>query len=240
MAVAVSPTDYVPRQSFPMDVVAGFSKLDTVDGVVATWWDYGYISALFFNGLPTFHDGGSQTTPVTHFVARSSARRKADNQCGNSEASFRRRHGGMSRYTSRFKADIDEAFEDAKDIIGPDIFVVATGQMAGWMGSISTIGNWDIETGKPIAAQQHGRTETDYRRLNCRLKDYPRALNCQGVEIDLQRGLLGGRPLLIGWTHTKDGAILRRRDFDHAADHAIQITQDNGPPDRLSTSPPAL
>ena len=33
---------------------------------------------------------------------------------------------------------------------------------------------------------------------------------------------------MVGWTHTKDGAILRRRSFDYDTDHAIQIIQDNG------------
>jgi hypothetical protein len=99
--------------------------------------------------------------------------------------------------------------------------------MARWMGSISKIGNWDIETGKPVSLRNNpDGPKVDYRRLNCRLKDYPSSLSCQGVEIDLQRGLLGGRPLLIGWTHTRDGEILRRRDFDHDADHAVQIVQE--------------
>ena len=81
MAVAVSPTDYIPRQSFPKNVVAGFSKFNNVDGVVATWWDYGYVSP-FFNDLPTLHDGGSQTTPVTHFVARSLLEEKQETSVG--------------------------------------------------------------------------------------------------------------------------------------------------------------
>ena len=67
-----SPTSYVPRPSFPKPVVEGFASLKTVpdpaNAVVATWWDYGYAS-MFFNGLPTLHDGGLQATPTTHFVA---------------------------------------------------------------------------------------------------------------------------------------------------------------------------
>ena len=67
-----SPTDYVPRPSFPKPVLEGLASLkstaDPNNSVVATWWDYGYASMLF-NELPTFHDGGSQTTPTTHFVA---------------------------------------------------------------------------------------------------------------------------------------------------------------------------
>ena len=67
-----SPTDYVPRPSFPKPVLEGLASLKTAadpdNSVVTTWWDYGYAS-MFFNELPTFHDGGSQTTPSTHFVA---------------------------------------------------------------------------------------------------------------------------------------------------------------------------
>ena len=33
-----------------------------------SWRDYGYAS-MFFNRLPTLHDGGLQATPTTHFVA---------------------------------------------------------------------------------------------------------------------------------------------------------------------------
>ena len=55
---------------------------------------------------------------------------------------------------------MDDAFEAAKDIPGPDIFVVATGQMARWMGSISKIGNWDIETESPSRCATTGRPES--------------------------------------------------------------------------------
>ena len=67
-----SPTDYVPRPSFAKPVLEGLASLksaaDPANSAVATWWDYGYAS-LFFNDLPTLHDGGAQTTPSTHFVA---------------------------------------------------------------------------------------------------------------------------------------------------------------------------
>ncbi len=224
MAFGAAATDYIPRQSFPKDVVAGFASLKNADGVVATWWDYGYVSP-FFNDLPTLHDGGSQTTPVTHFVARALLEENQETSVGILKLLS---DGGMAEISKhRFKADMDDAFEAAKDIPGPDIFVVATGQMARWMGSISKIGNWDIETGKPVSLRNNpDGPKVDYRRLNCRLKDYPSSLSCQGVDIDLQRGLIRGRPLLIGWTQTRDGEILRRRDFDHDADHAVQIVQE--------------
>ena len=89
----------------------------------------------FFNDLPTLHDGGSQTTPVTHFVARALLEENQETSVGILKLLS---DGGMAEISQhRFKADIDDAFEAAKDMPGPDIFVAATGQMARWMGSIS-------------------------------------------------------------------------------------------------------
>ena len=48
------------------------------------------------------------------------------------------------------------------------------------------------------------------------------------MKIDLERGLIDGAPLLVGWTHAQDGAILHRRSFTHNANHAVQIIQNDG------------
>jgi undecaprenyl-diphosphooligosaccharide--protein glycosyltransferase len=101
--------------------------------------------------------------------------------------------------------------------------------MTGWMGSISKIGNWDIEKGEAIQLRGNpDGAEVHYKPMNCRFNGYPRYLKCSGAKIDLERGLIDGQPLLVGWTHTQDGEILRGRSFDHDADHAIQIVQDGG------------
>ena len=53
-------------------MLRGFAAMDGQlpdDAVVATWWDYGYASMLF-NRYKTLHDGGIQTSPATHYVAR--------------------------------------------------------------------------------------------------------------------------------------------------------------------------
>ncbi len=40
------------------------------DSAIWTWWDYGYAFQLY-SRRTTFHDGGSQGTPKTYFIARS-------------------------------------------------------------------------------------------------------------------------------------------------------------------------
>lgn len=42
------------------------------DSVIWTWWDYGYAFQLY-SRRATFHDGGSQESPKTYFIARSFA-----------------------------------------------------------------------------------------------------------------------------------------------------------------------
>ena len=73
-----SPTSYVQGPSFDKQTVNHFQKLEALvpasDAVIASWWDYGYMSMLI-NGKPTLHDGGSQTTPTTHFIANNLLRR---------------------------------------------------------------------------------------------------------------------------------------------------------------------
>ena len=230
IALANSPTGYVPNPSFPRPVIEGFTVLTAIkgkeDAVVATWWDYGYAS-MFLNRLPTLHDGGAQTTPTTHFMARALLDSDTLQSIGTLKFLTTAGHKGIFAET-RFTG-LGEAFTAATTASSPALYVAVTGQMAGWMESISIIGNWDIEKGQPISLRNNADgPKVHYRPLSCRFNDYPSSLSCQGIKIDLQRGLLSGKPLLVGWTHTKDGTILRSRSFDHDADHAIQIVQESG------------
>ena len=62
-------------------------------------------------------------------------------------------------------ADLDEAFTAATTASTPALYVAVTGQMARWMGSISTIGNWDIEKAAHFTPQQPGRSAGVLSRL---------------------------------------------------------------------------
>ena len=142
---------------------------------------------------------------------------------------FLSRQGSYGINTLPDQNALTRAFDAADDIPSPDLLMVVTRQMAGWMGSISKIGNWDIERGEPIQLRSNlDGSEVHYKPINCQFNDYPRHLNCRGLKIDLEHGMIDGQPLMVGWAHAKDGQLLRRRSFDHDADHAIQIVQDGG------------
>ncbi|MGB2263461.1 MAG: hypothetical protein ACPH92_06990, partial [Candidatus Puniceispirillaceae bacterium] len=205
------------------------SLKDTADpdnSVVATWWDYGYASMLL-NEMPTLHDGGSQTTPTTHFVARGLLGPTSSQSIGTLKFLSTRGHKGIVAHDNIEK--METAFQAATTSASPDLYLVVTEQMAGWMESISKIANWDIEQGQPTPLPDNPEgAEVHYRPINCRFNAYAQHLTCGGRRIDLERGLIDGAPLLVGWTHAKDGAILRRRSFTHDANHAFQIIQNDG------------
>ena len=138
--------------AFTKPVLEGLASLKTTadpeNSVVATWWDYGYAS-MFFNGLPTFHDGGAQTTPSTHFVA--TAFLDADQARSIGNLKFLAQRPCRHRRRNQPCRPASEEFSKAVNAPSPDLYLVVTSQMAGWMGSISQIGNWDIERGEPVA-----------------------------------------------------------------------------------------
>ena len=229
MAVAWvnSPTDYLPRPSFPKPVLEGLIKLQAEvnprNSVVATWWDYGYAS-MFLNGLPTLHDGGSQTTPTTHFVARAFLEPSQRQMVGRLKFLSTKGNDGIQEKASL--AELKLGFGIADTNPSPDLYLVVTSQMAGWMGAISQIGNWDIERGEPVELRGNPNGPlVNYERLNCRLGGYPQKLLCTGTAFDLERGLVNGAPVLAGWAHSQDGTTVRGKSFDHDGDFAVQIVQ---------------
>ena len=185
-----SPTDYTPRQSFPTPVLKGLASLKssatTTNSVVATWWDYGFASALL-NDLPTLHDGASSATPSTHFVAKALLSQNQTDLIGILKFLSTRGHIGIS--LEKTNAGLKAKFEDARKTESPEIYLVVTNQMVGWMGSISQIGNWDIERGEPILLRGNATGPVvNYQPLNCRLKGFPRKSNVQVICSILNEG----------------------------------------------------
>ena len=227
---ANAPTKYVPQTTFSSQTLAGFAALegqfDPADTVIATWWDYGYAST-FLNKLPVLHYGGAVNTAATHVVAR--ALLDEDRGASIGMLKFLSMEGSRGVNSQPDASALVQSFSKAIDNPSPDILLVVTNQMAGWMGSISKIGNWDIENGEPVQLRGNpDGPEVHYKPINCRFNGYPSHLNCNGLRIDLEHGLINGQPLLVGWSHTQDGTTLRRRHFGHDADHAIQIAQNGG------------
>ena len=142
-----SPTNFVQAPTFDKQTVTHFQKLETLlpasDAVVASWWDYGYMSMLT-NGKPTLHDGGSQTSPTTHFIANNLLRRSQKEAALELNVLGNTGYAGVIAHRLKDKENSIEArsYDTA-------IYLVLTQDMTRWMPSISKIGAFDIEAGKP-------------------------------------------------------------------------------------------
>ncbi|MBL6626381.1 MAG: hypothetical protein ISP39_10595 [Alphaproteobacteria bacterium] len=223
------PTGYVPRPSFPKPVLEGLVKLENIAtseaSVVATWWDYGYAS-LFLNKLPTLHDGGSQTGPATHFFAQ--ALLKADQTQTVRTLQFLTSQSikDIQQYSS--KAALFDDFNQPADGHVPVIYLVLTSQMDGWISTISQLGNWDIETGKPIVlAENNGASHVEYIRLGCNYRRFPSAIACGNVSFEFDRGLMNNAPVVTGWTRARGGFAEDMRQYHENAPFGVQTLQIN-------------
>ena len=218
---------YVPTPTFPSDIMRGFSdvKGKLPDGsVIATWWDYGYASALF-NGYNTLHDGGHQTTPVTHYLARAllaEAQGEAHAILHNlaSEGLI-----GLKENSSSFEAIEAHILKDDIAQKAP-LFLVLTEQMGGWMGSVSKLGMWDPKSGEPIIAKGNPNGPIlNYTELKCQGGSDPIRPICNGATFDLQAGTIDGRPALRTLTQAKDGAVLARNQLQDKALNTLHLAE---------------
>jgi len=224
-----APSDYVPRPSFSKPVLEGLAKLENIPisevSVVATWWDYGYAS-LFLNKLPILHDGGSQTGPVTHFFAQ--ALLKSNQLETVRTLQFLISQGAESIHQYSSKAALFHNINQTADSNSPDIYLVLTGQMDSWISAISQLGNWDIETGKPIVLpNNNGASNVEYIELNCNYRSFPSDITCGNVNFDLARGLMDDAPAFIGWTHANNGFAQDVRRYENDTPFGVQTLQIN-------------
>ncbi|MGC6439365.1 MAG: hypothetical protein ACON4Q_01840 [Candidatus Puniceispirillaceae bacterium] len=203
-----SPTEYVPRPSFPKPIMAAFEAIDAnvqdEQAVVASWWDYGYASMLF-NGQPTLHDPGLQTTPTTHLFARAILSPDQFQTAAMLRYLARDGHRGIER-DGRDQNSLLNAMRDRLAEPAPDIYLVLTSQMAGWMGSISKLGNWDIDKGQPISVPGNRMGHVlIYDNPRCTRTQQAGVINCNGADINLGKGLLNGQPFFNGLVRTSGG-----------------------------------
>ena len=198
--------------------------------VMTSWWDYGY-DTLFLNDQPTLHDGGAQVGPTTHFVA--SALLNSDQKETVGTLQFLAGSGIAGIRGHKSSAALHSAFNNPAQSPVPDIYLVLTAQMASWMGSISTLGNWDIDTGKPVIPQNNnGKSHVDYIGLGCNYRGFPARLSCGNVRFDLDKGLMNDASAIVGWTHARDGFAKGVRRYSDDATFALQTLQTNN---RLSS-----
>ncbi len=222
-----SYNDYIPRPSFDSRTLAVFSSLgaspDAASGILATWWDYGYI-AHYISGMATLHDGGTQRGARTALFARgllspNSADLTQVTKFIATEGSL-----GIASHTGN-AADLRRAISDA-DMPPRSIYLVLTAQMASWLGSISRLGLHDFTTAAPPSSDLLRRFL--YRPLSCLRGSLPHRFNCREGVLDIQSGRLNGAAILSSVIRTKDGHIIDQRLFSGGGQYHLLIDDISG------------
>lgn len=209
-----SPTSFVRAPSFDKQTVSHFQKLETLvpasNSAIVSWWDYGYMSMLI-NGKPTLHDGGSQKTPTTHFIANNLLRRN------QKEAALELKMLGNVGYEGVIARRLSDK-KNSDEVYSNDtaIYLVLTQDMTRWMPSISKLGAFDIKAGKPYKFDgvKQGY-QLSYNDLKCTPTDNNQELICNGDRLNLVSGRLGDNAILDGMAMSRDGRQIGGRKFSN-------------------------
>jgi len=142
----------------PPSVASAFIELGRQtppDAWIWTWWDYGY-AIQYYARRATFHDGGSQFSPKTYFVALSfstSNQTKAVNITKSASVCGAKCIEELLKEGYKPK-QIKELFESGKILKGKKqlhpVYWVFTNDLIGKYYWISYFGTWNFETLKGI------------------------------------------------------------------------------------------
>ena len=227
--------NYTPTPSFPKNIMSAFASLNgklPEGSVIATWWDYGYASMLF-NGYNTLHDGGLQTTPVTHYFARALL---SETQSESNAILHLLAGGGLDVIGKN-----SQSHQTLENLIASNtvrsekpIFLVLTSQMASWMGSISNLGMWDTKTGQPIDAPNNPYGSTlFYSNLNCGSSDTPYIFICNNLKFNLRDGSINGSPAIKLYTEAANGVMQTEIPFNENGLQNLHFSEENGNRNRV-------
>ena len=206
---------YVPGPSIHPRVYMTFQevkKLVPQDSALLTWWDYGY-AIKYETELAVFHDGGSQSTPLTYFVARSLI--SSDQEELYIIIKYLATEGIKGIYQNNSSPKkLLEAVNNPKKIPWDLIYLFFTADMTGKYGAISKLGSWDIENG--------GSKPSFFRNLACN-KITNEEINCRGAKIDLKNGFINNQLALRRMIFIRDGQVVREQEFGHAQGFTLQL-----------------
>ena len=212
-----SPTDLLQRPSFPAPIIQALASpilQKKQDAVLASWWDYGY-SALLFNDGQVFHDGGSQTSPRTHYIARgllSSSPAELASILKFIAADGEKEIFKPQNDVNAIEEKIKQAGEAAASA---PIYLFLTSQMSQWMPSIGKLGAYDTARGKAFPPPNVlGKRLHGYLRLDCVSTAQQYRVQCGQNAIQLDSGMVDGKKAFSALVQAEKGKTAWAKQFD--------------------------
>jgi len=206
---------FVPGPSIHPRLYATFlevKKRIPEDSALLTWWDYGY-AITDATGLAIFHDGGSQFTPKTYFIARGLSSSDPEELYDITQYLATEGNRGIAENNTS-PEDLLKAVRNPKQKPWDPIYLFFTGDMTEKYWAISKLGSWDMVKG--------GSKTRDYQKLSCN-KITDDEMSCRGAKIDLKAGKINNQVALKRLVLIQDGQVLREQEFEHSQGKTLQL-----------------
>ena len=135
---------FVPGPSIPTPLYATFDELSKrvpPDSALLTWWDFGF-ALIDATKLATFHDGSSQFSPKTYFIARGLISPEQHKLSNITQYLATEGNRGINDNNSSPEALL-EAVRNPVDVPWDPVYLLFTADMIGKYGALSKIGSWN-------------------------------------------------------------------------------------------------
>lgn len=218
LAVYVQPKVYEYKPDFTPEIVGLFKELKTYHQaklepsdlvpVVLTAWDYGYLST-YITEMATLHDGGSQRSPKTYFIARGLVDNRPDQLLKIIDFISHEGVPGIfaaSTDIPTLKAKIDNSPPSDRPS-----YLVLTGEMQGLIPGIAKNGFHDIKSNTPLDDRLLIRfmpTNPVCQQINIS------QLTCNDALVDLSKGTIDDAPVLKQITQIQNGKVLKTQTLN--------------------------
>ena len=205
-----SYTNFNVRPTFSPALTRSFATLkslpkntpaDNQTPILATWWDYGYY-AHFYSGFNILHDGGLQTTPRTHLIARGLSGGNTDDLIQIIKFISTEGNQGITKNSESLDT-LNTAIINAQMPDSP-LYLMVTHQMGSWLGSIAKLGQFDIGAGRDVSAETLGHYQAI--ELSCRQQSSTQ-FQCKKGLLDTKAGTINGKPIISNIIVVKDGFV---------------------------------
>ncbi|KAA0257657.1 hypothetical protein FHQ18_07905 [Deferribacter autotrophicus] len=200
--------DYVPRPSINPNIIKSFINMNKKlpQGAIWSWWDYGYAIEDIV-GFPVYHDGGSQGSPKTYFIAKSFI---TDNQSKLYKYVSYFDNYGMDEIKKLIEDNIS-ALEIVKNVdafdgkpVNENNYLLFTQDMISKFAAFNFIGSYDFkkkQSEKVILAL-----------MTCQ-KVEKNVFFCDGNKIDTNKGIINKKVPLKQFIVTVNGKIAQRKSY---------------------------
>ncbi|MGA1846357.1 hypothetical protein [Deferribacter abyssi] len=199
---------YVPKPSINSNIIKSFIDMNKKlpQGAIWSWWDYGYAIEDIV-GFPVYHDGGSQGSPKTYFVAKSFI---TDNQSKLYKYVSYFDNYGMEEIKKMIEDNIS-ALEIVKKVdsfdgkpVRENNYLLYTQDMISKFSAFNFIGSYNFQTKQP--------EKVVLALMSCQKME--RGLFfCDGNRIDTEKGLVNDRVPLKQFVVTVNGKAVQRKSF---------------------------